>query len=155
MAPALQRLSKEGAKQDSGSCLEMVSRNREWGLLGRDKPEQEQREVPSPVWIEWAWPGTGTKWMKSQFRQLKKLPFTIYIYIIFSLYFSLNKITLPMYEMCISQRSCSQTRPGIFSQTRPGVSLCSLPILSLPGRGFFPVSWHTADTGLLHMILVL
>ena len=45
--------------------------------------------------------------------------------------------------------------PADHSQTRPGISLCSLPILSLPGRGLFPVSWHTADTGLLHLILVL
>ena len=27
----------------------MVSRNREWGLLGRDKSKQEQREDPGPV----------------------------------------------------------------------------------------------------------
>ena len=39
------------------------------------------------------------------------------------------------------------------SQTRPGISLCSLPILSLPGRGLFLVSWHNADTGLFHLIL--
>ena len=45
--------------------------------------------------------------------------------------------------------------PANHSQTRLGISLCSLPILSLPGRGVFPVSWHTADTGNLHMILVL
>ena len=45
--------------------------------------------------------------------------------------------------------------PANHSQTRPGISLCSLPILSLPGRGLFPVSWHNADTGLLHLILVL
>ena len=45
--------------------------------------------------------------------------------------------------------------PANHSQTRPGISLCSLPILSLPGRGLFPVSWHNTDTGLLHPILVL
>ena len=28
------------------------SRNREWGLLGRDSPVKEQREVPGPVWID-------------------------------------------------------------------------------------------------------
>ena len=52
MAHDLQRQSLEGAERDSWSCLGMVSRNREWGLLCRDKPEQEQREDPSPVWIE-------------------------------------------------------------------------------------------------------
>ena len=51
-APAWQRQYGQGAERDSWSCLGMVSRNREWGLLGRDKPEQEQREVPGPVWIE-------------------------------------------------------------------------------------------------------
>ena len=51
LAPALQRQAREGAERDSWSCLGMVSRNREWGLLGRDKPEQEQREVPGPVRI--------------------------------------------------------------------------------------------------------
>ena len=41
-APAWQRQSGQGAERDSWSCLGMVSRNREWGLLGRDKSEQEQ-----------------------------------------------------------------------------------------------------------------
>ena len=53
-APAWQRQYWQGAERDSWSCSGMVSRNREWGLLGSDKPEQEQREVVSPVWIELA-----------------------------------------------------------------------------------------------------
>ena len=57
------------------------------------------------------------------------------MYIFFSLYFTLNKIHLQMYKMCISIRSFSQTRPGIFSQTRTGISLCSLSGLYLQGRG--------------------
>ena len=36
-------------------------RNREWGVLGRDSPEREQREVPGLVQIYQAVPGTGTK----------------------------------------------------------------------------------------------
>ena len=52
LAPALQTQSSERAERDSWSCFGMVSRNREWCLLGRDKPEQEQGEVPNPVWIE-------------------------------------------------------------------------------------------------------
>ena len=51
-APAWQRQNGQGAERDFWSCLGMVSRNKEWGLLGRDKPEQEQREDPGPVWIE-------------------------------------------------------------------------------------------------------
>ena len=39
--------------------------------------------------------------------------------------------------------------------TRLGISLCSLLILSLPERGLFPFSWYDADTGLLHLALVL
>ena len=45
-ALAWQRHYGQGAERESWSCLGMVSRNREWGLLGRDKPEQEQIEVP-------------------------------------------------------------------------------------------------------------
>ena len=30
----------------------MVSRNKEWGLLGRDKPEPDQRKVCGPFWIQ-------------------------------------------------------------------------------------------------------
>ena len=123
----------------------MVSRDREWGLLGRDKPKQEQREVLSPVWIELAWPGTGIKWMKSHFRQFWELPLTVYIYIIFSLYFSLHKIHPQMYKRCISIRSSSQTRPKICSQTRPGISLCSLFGLSLQGRGQFLVLLNQSE----------
>ena len=52
LSPALQRQYGQGAEIDSWSCFGMFSRNREWGLLGREKPEQEQREVPGPVWIE-------------------------------------------------------------------------------------------------------
>ena len=51
-APAWQRQSGQGTEIDSWSCFGMVSRNREWGLLGRDKSEQEQREVPGPVCID-------------------------------------------------------------------------------------------------------
>ena len=42
----------KGAERDSWSCLGMVSRNRELVMLGRDKPEQDQREIPGPVWID-------------------------------------------------------------------------------------------------------
>ena len=52
LAAALQRQSREGAERDSWSFLGMISRNKEWGLLGRDKPDQEHREVPGPVWME-------------------------------------------------------------------------------------------------------
>ena len=45
--------------------------------------------------------------------------------------------------------------PANHSQRRPGISLCFLPIMSPPGRGLFLVSWHNADTGLLHLTLVL
>ena len=51
-APALQRQYGQGSERDSLSGLGMASMNRELGLLGRDKPEQEQREVPGPVWIK-------------------------------------------------------------------------------------------------------
>ena len=51
-ALAWQRQYGQGAGRESWSCLGMVSRNREWDLLSRDKPEQEQREVPGPVWID-------------------------------------------------------------------------------------------------------
>ena len=44
-ATAWQRQYGQGSERDSLSCLGMVSMNREWGLLGRDKPEQEQRKV--------------------------------------------------------------------------------------------------------------
>ena len=50
-----------------------------------------------------------------------------------------------MHKMCISIRSCSQTRPGIFSQTRPGISLCSLSGLSLQGRGQFLVLLNQSE----------
>jgi len=73
------------------------------------------------------------------------VPFTFYIYIIFILNFSLNKIHLQMYQMCISIRSCSQTRPGICSQTRPGISLCSFFGLSLQGRGQFLVLLNQSE----------
>ena len=32
----------------------------EWGLLGRYSPEQDKGEVPGPVWIDYAGPGTGS-----------------------------------------------------------------------------------------------
>ena len=50
-----------------------------------------------------------------------------------------------MYKRCISIRSCSQTRPGIWSQTRPGISLCSLSGLSLQGRGQFLVLLNQSE----------
>ena len=50
--PALQRHPREGVERYYWSCLGMVSRNMKWSMLGRDKPEQEQREVPSPVWLD-------------------------------------------------------------------------------------------------------
>ena len=48
-ATAWQRQYGQEAEKDSYSCLGMVSRNREWGLLGRDKPKNEQREVLGPL----------------------------------------------------------------------------------------------------------
>ena len=58
------------------------NRIREWGLLGRDSPEREQREVPGPVQIYRSVPGTGAKWENSQFRPFLKQSFTFtYIYI--------------------------------------------------------------------------
>ena len=83
--------------------------------------------------------------MKSNFKQLRKLPFTFYIHIIFSLYLSLKEIHLQMYKRCISIRSCSQTRPGMWSQTRQGIFLCSLSELSLPGRGQFLVLLNKSE----------
>ena len=68
-APAWQRQYGQGAERDSWSGLGMVSRNREWDLLGRNKLEQGQRDVPSPVWINRAGPGTGIKLIKFHFRQ--------------------------------------------------------------------------------------
>ena len=50
-----------------------------------------------------------------------------------------------MYQMFISIRSCSQTRPGICSQTRPGISLCSFFGLSLQGRGQFLVLLNQSE----------
>ena len=72
-ASAWQRQYGQGEERDSWSYLGVVSRKREWGLLGRDKPEQKQRQVP----------GSGKKWMKSHLRQCFKLIFTFYFYIIF------------------------------------------------------------------------
>ena len=46
------RTELQGAEKDSWSCLGMGCRNRKWGLMSRDKPEQEQRDVPGPVLIE-------------------------------------------------------------------------------------------------------
>ena len=40
-------------------------------------------------------------------------------------------------------------------QDQESLSAPSLPIQSLQGWGLFLVSWHNADTGLLHLILVL
>ena len=51
-SPAWQRQYRQGTERDSLSGLRLASRNRVWGLLGRDKPEEEQREVPGPVLIE-------------------------------------------------------------------------------------------------------
>ena len=51
-APAWQRQSGYGTERDSLSGLRLASRNRVWGLLGRDKPEEEQREGPGPGLIE-------------------------------------------------------------------------------------------------------
>ena len=83
--------------------------------------------------------------MKSGLKLFLKLSFTFYIYIIISLYFSLNKIHLQVYKRCFSIRSCSQTRPGIWSQTRPGISLCCLSGLSLQGRGQFLVLLNQSE----------
>ena len=39
--------------------------SREWGLLGRDKPEQDQREVPGLVWEWLAWTESGVCWAET------------------------------------------------------------------------------------------
>ena len=51
-APAWQRQPGQGAARDSWSCLGIVNMDREWGLLGRDKPEQEPGEVLGPIGID-------------------------------------------------------------------------------------------------------
>ena len=121
----------------------MACSNRD--LLGRDKPEPEQKEVPSPVRIEWAWPGTEINLIKTALDNFERLPFTIEIYIILSFNFSLNKIPLKLCKSCISIQSRSQTWPGICSQTRQGFSLCSLSGLSLRGRSQFLVLLNQSE----------
>ena len=48
-ATAWQRQYGQETEKDSWSCLGMVSRNRDWGLLGRDKPEKEHGDVLGPL----------------------------------------------------------------------------------------------------------
>ena len=48
-AAAWQTQYGQGSERDSCSCLGMVSWNRKWGMLGKDKPKPEQSEVPGPV----------------------------------------------------------------------------------------------------------
>ena len=76
------------------SCWNGQNRNREWGLLGRDSPDREQREVLGLVHIDWAGPGNGINWEKSHFRWYFKTSFTYFTYVQFSLYFCFNKIYL-------------------------------------------------------------
>ena len=59
--------------------------------------------------------------------------------------FFFKKNHLQMYKRCISIRSCSQTRPGIWSQSKPRISLCSLYGLSLQGRGQFLVLLNQSE----------
>ena len=73
-------------------CWNGSNRNREWGLLGRDSPEREQKEVLGLFCIDWAVPGTGIKWEKSHFRWLLKPSITYDIYNLFSYIFYFNKI---------------------------------------------------------------
>ena len=58
--------------------------NREWGLLARDSLEREQREVPGPVWMDWAVSGTSINGRKVTFDTLLKhnSPYISIIYLI-------------------------------------------------------------------------
>ena len=63
--------------------MNIHKKNTFYWLLVRDSLKREQREVPGPVWIDWAGPGTGLKWVKSHIRQFWKPSFTFNIYIYF------------------------------------------------------------------------
>ena len=48
--PAWQRQSKERSERDSLSCLDWLSRTKNWSLSCRDSQGREQREIPLLVW---------------------------------------------------------------------------------------------------------
>ena len=48
--PVWQRQSRARAERDSWSCLDWLSRSKNWSLPCRDSPEREQREIPGSVW---------------------------------------------------------------------------------------------------------
>ena len=52
-----------GREQRVIPCLvwEWLAGTRKLGIMGRDKREQEQREVPGPVWIDWTGPKNWNK----------------------------------------------------------------------------------------------
>ena len=70
-------------------CWNGSNRSREWGLLGRDCPERQQRKILG-LYIDWVVPETWMKWEQHHFRCFFKLTFSYYIYLLFSSYFSFN-----------------------------------------------------------------
>ena len=180
VTPVEQRQSRARAERGSRSCLDWLSRTKNWPLPCRDSPEREQREIPGLVW-EWL-AGTGPHWnayyihfevdfiqrkiqtkenidVKGEWRLSQVSKIICYQFYSSSWSCSINtNRTGNLFLLLLWYVSAQQAPlpvPGNHSQTRPGISLCSLPILSLPGRGLFLVSWHNVDTGLLHLILVL
>ena len=180
--PVWQRQYRARAEGNVWSCFDLLSRTKNWPLPCRHSPEREEREIPGHVWEQISGLGTGPYWKATficlegnylwrkiltrddidvkgewQFSKLSKATFHSFYSSSWSSSFNPNR-TRNLFLLLLWFVSAQQAPihvPLNHSQTRPWISLCSLLILSLPGRGLSPVSWHNADTGLLHLILVL
>ena len=153
-APAWQRqyMYRQGAERYSLSCLGMVRRNWEWGLIGKDIPEQEQREVPGPVWIDWAWPRTGIKLITSHFRQFWNLLSPLYIHINYSLCLKkiLSKWTKCAFQWCPAPNKDQKYLP---KQDQESLSVPSLDCHSKEGASSWSCSINPNRTGNLSLLL--
>ena len=150
--PGRDSMYRQGAEIYSLSCLGMLRRNWEWGLIGKDIPEQEQREVPGPVWIDWAWPRTGIKLITSHFRQFWNLLSPFYIYIKFSLFFKniLSKWTKCAFQWCPAPNKDQKYLP---KQDQESLSVPSLDCHSKEGASSWSCSINPNRTGNLSLLL--
>ena len=125
------------------------------GPAGQRQPEQEQREVPGPVWNDWAWPGTGMELIKSHFRPFKKNwqgPFT---YILSSAFtFFKMKFTYKCIKGVFQWSTVpKQDQESVLKQDHESLSAPSLDCLCKARASSWSCSRNPYRTGNLSLLL--
>ena len=89
--------------------------------------------------------------MKIHLRRFLEQPFTCYIYIIFSLHFTLNKIHIQTYKKCISV--LKQDQKSVPKQDQESLSAPSLDCLCKAGASSWSCSIYPNRTRNLSLLL--